>query len=331
MKALALLSGGLDSILAVKLILNQGIEVEAVNFFTPFCLYNRKSEREYEAKKAADKLGVKLKILNVADDYLEVVKAPKHGYGKNMNPCIDCRIFMHKKAKEYMEQIGASFIITGEVLGQRPMSQHRAALKITERESGLEGLVLRPLSAKLLLPTIPEKEGWVKRQELLEISGRSRKPQIELAAILGIKDYPCSAGGCLLTDSGFAKRIKDLISYKELNLANVNLLKIGRHFRLSEDAKLAVGRNEEENKHLLNLAREEDYLFFPLEIAGPTALGRGHFDDKLIQLSCSMVCRYCDPDGKDNTDIGYKRFFEKENMRLTVKSAEANIILKLRI
>ena len=331
MKALALLSGGLDSTLAIKLVLNQGIEVEVINFFTPFCLCNRKSGGGYEAKKVADKFGVKLKILNVADDYLEVVKAPKHGYGKNMNPCIDCRIFMHKKAKEYMEQIGASFIITGEVLGQRPMSQHRAALKITERESGLEGLVLRPLSAKLLPLTIPEKEGWVKRQELLEISGRSRKPQIELAAILGIKDYPCSAGGCLLTDSGFAKRIKDLISYKELNLANVNLLKIGRHFRLSEDAKLAVGRNEEENKRLLNLARKEDHLFFPLEIAGPTALGRGHFNDKLIQLSCSMVCRYCDLDGKDNTDVGYKRFFEKENMRLTVKPAEANIILKLRI
>ncbi len=301
MKAVALLSGGLDSTLAIRVILDQGIELEAVNFFTPFCLCNRKSGcGGYEAKKVANRFGVRLKIFNIAAEYLEIIKSPKYGYGKNLNPCIDCRILMHKRAKEYMKEIGASFVITGEVLGQRPMSQHRKALKIIERESGLEGLVLRPLSAKLLPLSIPEKEGWVKRESLLEINGRSRKPQMALAESYKIGDYPCPAGGCLLTDPGFSRRMKDLMAHSEVTLNDIELLKVGRHFRLSEQAKVIVGRNKEENERLLRLAKRGDICFKPVEAKGPVGIGRGDFDRNAITLASQIMARYCDslPDHK---------------------------------
>jgi len=201
---------------------------------------------------------------------------------------------MHKKAKEYMEKIGASFVVTGEVLGQRPMSQHRVALRMIEKESGLEGLVLRPLSAKLLPLTIPEIEGWVKRERLLEISGRSRKVQMALAESYEIKDYPCPAGGCLLTDSGFARRMKDLLSFAEVTLNDIELLKVGRHFRLSQKARLVVGRDKEENEKLFRLAKEDDICFRPVEVKGPIGIGRGSFNDNLVFLASQIVARYSD-------------------------------------
>lgn len=200
MRAIALLSGGLDSTLATKVIVDQGIEVEAVNFLTVFCTCTTHGETCLASQKAVESLGIPLSVFNVSTEFLEIVKNPKHGYGSNMNPCIDCRIFMLKKAKALMEKSGASFLITGEVLGQRPMSQRRDAMRLTEKEAGLDGLILRPLSAKFLPVTIPEKEGWVNRESLLNFQGRSRKPQMELAAYFGIRDYPCPAGGCLLTD-----------------------------------------------------------------------------------------------------------------------------------
>lgn len=240
----------------------------------------------------ADRLGVKLKIFNISTEYIEMIKSPKHGYGKNLNPCIDCRILMHKKAKDYMREIGASFVITGEVLGQRPMSQHRTALKIIERDSGLEGLVLRPLSAKLLPLSIPEREGWVKREKLSEISGRSRKPQMAKALDYKIGDYPCPAGGCLLTDPGFARRMRDLMAHSEITLNDIELLKVGRHFRLSPEAKLVVGRNKEENERLLKLAKKDDICFEPEELPGPTGIVRGICDEEIETLSAHIIARY---------------------------------------
>lgn len=318
MKAIALISGGLDSTLALKLIKDQGIEIIALNFKTPFCLCDKKGTAGCGswAREAANNLGIELKMVNVTEEFLNILQKPKYGYGSNMNPCIDCRILMFRKAKELMQESGAAFVISGEVLGQRPMSQHKKALKIIERESGLEGLILRPLSAQLFPPTLPEKNGWVERNKLLNFNGRSRRPQMNLAQTFKIKDYPCSAGGCLLTDPGFAKRIKDLIKHKELNFHNVELLKVGRHFRFSPNAKLVVGRDESENNRLNFLAKDNDYLFRPFDIAGPVALGRGIFDDKLIGFSSSIVCRYSDINGQKSADIVYNRISDNAENKL---------------
>lgn len=314
MKAIALISGGLDSSLAAKIIKNLGVELVALNTWTPFCLCNHRSSSGclYEAGRLAKDLSLRLISLNVAEDFLEIVKKPKHGYGSNMNPCIDCRILLFKKAKELLRKEGASFIVTGEVIGQRPMSQKLNTMRLIEKEAGLEGLILRPLSARILEPTIPEKEGWVARDKLLAINGRGRREQMDLALELGIKDYPCPSGGCLLTDPEFSRRIKDLMKFGELDLNEIQLLKLGRHFRLNDTAKLIVGRNEKENTQLLNLAREDDYVFMPKETAGPTALGRGSFSEELVKLSCGITCRYCDLNGHINADINYRRFAEKE-------------------
>ena len=234
-----------------------------------------------------------------------------------MNPCIDCRILFFRKSKELMRGVGALFIITGEVLGQRPMSQFKRQMDIIEKEAGLEGLVVRPLSAKLLPPTIPEKLGWINREKLLDITGRSRKRQIVLAKEFGINDYPCAAGGCLLTDAGFARKVKDLITHDELNLSNIQLLKSGRYFRFSKETKLVVGRNEKENKALATLAREGDLVFRPLHIQGPLGIGRGFFDPNLINLSCKIVARYSDRDGNNSAEISYGRIPEAESSLIT--------------
>jgi tRNA U34 2-thiouridine synthase MnmA/TrmU len=227
-KAVALFSGGLDSILAVKLIQEQGIEVRGVNFKTPFFGLSK----TFAVIKNID---IDLEIIDITQELLEILRNPKHGFGKNMNPCIDCHSLMFKKAGEYMIKIGASFIISGEVLGERPMSQNRNSLNIIKRESGFEGRILRPLSALLLAETIPEKEGLVDRSKLLDISGRSRKRQMELAAKMGIDDYPSPAGGCKLTEPAFSKRLRDLFTQDSFSLEDIELLKLGRHFRLSKD------------------------------------------------------------------------------------------------
>ncbi len=310
MKAIILLSGGLDSTLAAELMSREGLELLAVNFKTPFCLCDRHSSNlgcGSNARRVAEAIGIDLKIINATEDFLEVLKKPAHGYGANMNPCIDCRILFFRKSKELMDEFGASFIITGEVLGQRPMSQFRRQMNIIEKEAGLEGLVLRPLSAKLLAPTIPEKNGWISRERMLDIAGRSRKPQMALAKDLGINDYPCAAGGCLLTDPEFANRIRDLINHDELDMLNIDLLKTGRYFRLSSSAKLIVGRNENENKMLSMLAKEGDYLFGPATINGPIAVGKGSFTEDLLDVACRIVARYSDRDGEIDADISYKR------------------------
>jgi tRNA-specific 2-thiouridylase len=319
MKAITLLSGGLDSMLAARVIMEQGVELEALNFMTVFCTCTNRGATCLAPQKAVETLGIPLKVFNVSEEYLGVVKHPKHGYGRNMNPCIDCRIFMLKKAKAYMEESGAVFIVTGEVLGQRPMSQRKDAMHLIEKEAGLESLILRPLSAKVLPTTIPEKEGWVDRERLLNISGRSRKPQIELADHYGIHDYPCPAGGCLLTDPGFAKRMKDLMVYDpQFSLNDVHLLKIGRHFRFSNGVKLVVGRNEEENQKIQTFAQGEDILLKVSSFPGPLSLLRGKLDEGDIEKAAAITVHY--GKGKDlrEIEVTYKGVDEDHHRSLSV-------------
>ncbi len=331
MKAIALISGGLDSLLAARVIQEQGVEVIPLSFKIPFSPPAKKTVYKNKFSLVADNLGRALKSFDISGKFLKLLVEPQHGFGANMNPCIDCKILMLSEAKELMKQFDAAFVVTGEVLGQRPMSQYRQALEMIEKESGLEGLVLRPLSARLLPETLPEKQGWVERNKLLDFNGRSRKPQVNLARGFQIKDYPNAAGGCLLTDPEFAKRLKDLISHQELTLNNVELLKIGRHFRVSDNSKLVVGRNELENERLVNLAQEGDYLFMPTdELAGPTALGRGIFSEALIRLSCSITCRYCDLNGKTIATIIYKKIPEQEKI-LRAQAADEIKLKSLRI
>src|SRR3989338_7516754 len=273
MKAIALISGGLDSTLASRIVKDLGIELIALNTKSPFCLCNHKKADgscSHEEGRVSQELGIKLIAINTSTEFMEIVKKPKHGYGSHMNPCLDCRILLFKKAKEAMEKEDASFVITGEVLGQRPMSQRLEAMRLIEKESGLEGLVVRPLSAKVLKPTIPEKMGWIEREKLLSISGRGRREQIALAVDLGINDYPCPSGGGPLTVPRFFGRLLELLLQQDLGLEDVNLLKIGRHFRLSPGLKLIVGRNESENNRLESLRKEGEPLFQPQELAGPS-------------------------------------------------------------
>lgn len=291
-KALALLSGGLDSTLAIRVIQQQGIEVIALNFVTVFCRCTSHGSCKLEAVKVSEKFGIPLKVINTTERFLELVKKPKFGYGKNMNPCIDCRINIFRIAGEYMREIGADFIITGEVLGQRPMSQRKEAMKIIDKEANLTGLVLRPLCAKHMEPTIPEKLGIVDRKRLLQIRGRSRKNQIQLADVFQIKDYPCSAGGCLLTDPEFAHRMRDLVNTCDANVNDVNLLKVGRHFRLDPQTKVIVGRNEEDNTRLDSLSKEGDILLTLVDMPGPLTLVRGEITEEKIQTAAQITARY---------------------------------------
>ena len=290
-KALALLSGGLDSTLAVKLILDQGVDVEALNFVTPFCLCGRGG---CGSLATARRFNIPLKIINLGEEYLKVVKKPKHGYGKNMNPCLDCRILMLKRAKKYAKQIGASLIFTGEVLDERPMSQHIIALRTIEKEAALRGKILRPLSAKLLPKTQAERKGWVDREKLLDIRGRSRKRQLQLVEAYGITDYPCPAGGCLLTYKEFANKLRDLFEHKKkVSLRDVQLLRVGRHFRYGEN-KIVVGRNESENKILLKLKADNDYYFEAQIRESPITLLQGRKTKEVIEKAASLTAYYSD-------------------------------------
>jgi len=332
MKAIALLSGGLDSTLAAKVVLDLGIELEALNFLTVFCTCTNRGETCLASQKAVSALGIPLNVLNVSEEYLHVVKNPKHGYGSNMNPCIDCRIFMMKRAKAYMEKIGASFIVTGEVLGERPMSQRRDSMRLIEKEAGLDGLILRPLSARLLPASIPEKEGWVDREKLLRIQCRSRKPQIQLADHYGIRDYPCPAGGCLLTDPGFAKRIRDLMHHhSDFTLNDVHLLKMGRHFRLSPRLKLVVGRNEEENQKIQTFSGEGDVLLRLSRFPGPLSLLRGEAGEREIEKAAAITARYSKAKDLKKVEVICKKAKEDEDRFLSVSPLSEKEIEELMI
>jgi tRNA U34 2-thiouridine synthase MnmA/TrmU len=329
-KALVLLSGGLDSILAVAVMKELGIEVEAVNFNIKFCGCFGKGAN-VAAKKAAEMLGVPLTSFDITEEYLEMYKKPKYGFGSNVNPCIDCKIIMLKKAKEYMAKSGASFVVTGEVLGERPMSQRGDMLRLIEKESGLKGLLLRPLSAKLLEPTIPEIEGIVDREKLFDIKGRGRKPQMELAKRLGIKEYPNAGGGCLLTDPGYANRVKDLMKYNELDLDNLMLATVGRNYRISPEAKLAVGRNEKENEILAMYLKEDDSSLTVKDAPGPYAILRGKADSAALELAASIVAYHTKLRDKDSIQVEYWKGESSDKTTINIKPACIKEIERLRI
>lgn len=307
-KALGMVSGGLDSTLATKILIDMGIEVEGVNFSTGFCVTEhtrnfksdeKKAFRPNEALRLSAELKFKLHIIDVSKDYLPVVTDPKYGYGANLNPCIDCRIFMFKRMRKLMDEFGAQFMFTGEVLGQRPMSQHREALKTIERDSGLEGLVLRPLSAALLDPTIPEKEGWVDRSKLLALSGRSRKPQMALAKEKGMEDYPQPAGGCCyLTDPQYAQKLQDFFDHNgkpALTHETVLMLKVGRHLRISPEVKVIVGRNERENNFLKYYEKNRHVFRVPdFPSAHMLAEIKGELAPSDVETLASIAVRYSD-------------------------------------
>jgi tRNA U34 2-thiouridine synthase MnmA/TrmU len=331
-KAVALLSGGLDSTLAAKLMIEQGVELLAINFLTAFCTCTRHGGCS-EAKKVAEKFGLKYKIINLGQEYFETIKNPKHGRGSGMNACIDCRILTFKKASEYMKEVGASFIVSGEVLGQRPMSQQLRMFKIIEKESGLEGLVVRPLSAVLLEPSLPEIEGVIDRSKLLNISGRSRRPQIALAKEFNINDYPCAAGGCLLTDKGFSNRLKDLMAHQDLAMDEIHLLKSGRHFRLSQDLKLIVGRDESENEKIVTFAKDEDILLHAKDIAGPVGLLKGKLNgnQELLNKAASICLRYSDHQNQLPREVLWWKLPKKEETAISTHPAQEEELNKFRL
>jgi len=294
-KVVALLSGGLDSRLAVKMMQNQGFDVTAVAIKTPFCDFDCGRGCGFEIRETADTLGVDLRTVYLGDEYIEMLKHPKHGFGSGMNPCIDCRAMMFKAGKKVMEEVGAEFIISGEVLGQRPMSQHGPALRTIEKEAGLEGKIVRPLSAALLPPTEPETNGLIKRENLGMIRGRSRKEQLKLSKEFGFENPPNAGGGCLLTDPAFSVRAKDLFKHIETPTTNdIDLLKIGRHFRFDPTTKLIVGRNKDENEMLQALALDGDVLLETKDHVGPISLLRGDDFEKNLKLAAAITLRYSD-------------------------------------
>ncbi len=296
-KAVALISGGLDSILAARLMIDQGITVLPLKVLLPYL--PRERDRTGAKSRLISRLeewaGVPLAGVDASGEAVALLKSPEYGFGSNMNPCLDCRILMLKKGAEFMRRAGADFVVTGEVLGQRGMSQRRQSLEIADRESGIPGLILRPLSGRILPETIPEKQGWVERAKLLSLSGRSRQAQLRLAESVGIKEPVNAAGGCLLTDPIFSGRLRDLCCHEGLERRGFELLKFGRHFRLSEKTKLIVGRDEEENGLLESFAGPGDVLFYTIDVSGPVALARGEFDVGLIALSGSLLAYYCRP------------------------------------
>ena len=292
MKAVCLFSGGLDSQLAVRLIKEQGIIVTGLNFSSPFF------GADSSTYLAAEKLEIELFTADTGKEYIDkVLRNPVYGYGKNLNPCIDCHAFMLKKAGEFMKTVDASFIITGEVVGQRPMSQNKSALNAVDKLSGYRGLIVRPLSAKLLPPSIPENENWIDRSQLLDISGRGRSRQIELAEKFAIYDYPNPAGGCLLTEANFSRRLKKLFALKDsLEIMDFSILKLGRHFFIGDNNLLVIGRKHTENEDIRKLAVPGDYLFKVSNRPGPLGLLRTFDSDKQVNLeyAASIVARYSD-------------------------------------
>ena len=291
-KAISLLSGGLDSALSTKLMLDQGIDVIALNFTSPFSS-KREKERGLQAVRTAKELGIRLMLKDKGPEYIDVIRSPRYGYGKNINPCIDCRIFMLQKTKGIMAEEEASFVVTGEVLGQRPMSQRRDTIRVIEKASGLEGLIVRPLSAQHFQPTIPEEEGLIDRARLLDIAGRGRTKQYELVEKYRLNEFGSPGGGCLLTDPIFSVKLKDLFAQSAgFTLKDIELLSVGRHFRLGPDTKLIVGRNEGENEKLLSLWEEPYVLFQPADFNGPTAILKGSLDSGTILVAASMLGHY---------------------------------------
>lgn len=314
-KAVSLISGGLDSMLATRAIIDQGVHVEGINFFTGFCVEGhthaiRKSDKGKEKRNnalwVAEQLGIKLHIIDVIEPYKEVLLNPKHGYGANMNPCLDCKCFMVNKALEWIRENDFDFIITGEVVGQRPMSQRRQTMPVVQKESGAGDLLLRPLCAQSLPETLPEREGWVDRDQLFRFSGRGRKPQIALAKLYGFKDYATPAGGCcFLTDEAYSRKLVDLWEARDsrdYELDDIMLLKVGRHIRPRPHFKLIIGREEGENKFMEGYRKQFTYLR-SVSHTGPLVLIDGETSDDDLELAARITARYGHGKNADQVDI----------------------------
>lgn len=303
-KALALISGGLDSLLAAKVMLEQGIHVEGINFFTGFCVEGhthaiRKRDatrpKRNNALWVADQLGIKLHMVDVVEEYKKVLFEPEYGYGAHMNPCLDCKIFMVHKALEWIRTHGFDFVITGEVVGQRPMSQRKDTMPVVARKSGAEDLLVRPLSGRNLPPTLPERQGWIQRESLLGFNGRSRKPQMALAAQYGFEDYAQPSGGCcFLTDAQYSVKLADLWhnrGERDYDLDDIMLLKVGRHLRPSPTYKLIIAREEGEARFLYGY-RKQFLTLVTVSHPGPLALLDGRADADDIELAARIVARF---------------------------------------
>ncbi len=305
-KALSLFSGGLDSILATRVVMEQGVEVTGIKFVSPFFHYEILDDVPGYQQRMREKFGISVDVVDISEDYLEMLRQPAYGYGKNFNPCVDCKIFMVSRAKELLAGYGASFLITGEVLGQRPMSQRRDTLNIISRDSDSRSILLRPLSAKLMNPTLPETEGWVDRDKLLKFNGRGRSAQIALAKEYGISDYPAPAGGCTLADPILSRRIANfyadnfVVKAADMTVTDILLLLVGRQFKLPNGGWLILGRDMRDNDKLEAWAEEGDILFDMLDRPGPIALLRraesGYSSegsrDADIRSAAELVVRY---------------------------------------
>ena len=322
-KAIALISGGLDSAIATKLIIDQGIKVEALNFHSPFCTCSSNSKyNQCGAAYFAQKLEIPIKHISKGDDYLEIVRNPKFGYGKNINPCIDCRIHILEKTKEYMKEIGAEFIITGEVLGQRPKSQMLHALKTIEKTADLKGKIIRPLSAQLLSPTEMELNGTLDRSKLLGIQGRRRNIQVQLGRDFKLIEQYCAGGGCRLTDKNFARKLRDYFQYHQKSkMSDMKFLQIGRHFRFM-DTKFIVGRDEGENNSLESWAREDDVVLYLKDITGPSILIEHPETMQILEFAAKIAVRY-----SGSNDIEHSIKVESKNTQYDdfIVKADPNI------
>jgi len=326
-KAIGLISGGLDSTLAARVLVEQGIDVVGIHFSTGFCMndHRRALDRpgedprrmRNEGLRAGADLEIPVEVLDAGEAYLKMVLNPRHGYGKRANPCIDCRIYMIHGAADYMREHGGDFIFTGEVLGQRPMSQHMQALRLIEKECGIEGYLLRPLSAHHLPPTKPEELGWVDRDRLLGISGRSRKEQMALSQQWGLKDYPQPSGGCcFLADESFARRFHDKRDHTpvdSIKREEMILLKVGRHFRLSPAVKIIVARDASENAFLTRFAGL-GWSFEALDTGSPLTLAEGEPDEPTRRLIASITARYSDRRNQPLVEVAARRGGTEERL-----------------
>ncbi|AFT66064.1 MAG: tRNA U34 2-thiouridine synthase MnmA/TrmU [Cycloclasticus pugetii] len=335
-KAVALISGGLDSLLAAKVMLEQGVHVEGINFYTGFCVEGhthaiRKKDKAKPKRNnalwSAEKLGIKLHIIDIIEEYKDVLLNPKHGYGANMNPCLDCKIFMVGKAKEWAEENGFDFIITGEVIGQRPMSQRKETMPVISEESGADDLLLRPLCAQNLPETLPEREGWVNRDQLYDFSGRTRKPQMALAEKFGFDDYAQPAGGCcFLTDKAYSVKLTDLWASRgkrDYEIDDIMLLKVGRHIRPKPNFKLIVAREEGENNFLQGY-KKQFITLRTMSHKGPLTLLDGTANDEDLKLAAQIVARFSQ--GRDAKTVDVEVTENGVNKNFTVTPLKADQI-----
>ncbi|MBI4966070.1 MAG: hypothetical protein HY913_22515 [Desulfomonile tiedjei] len=328
-KAVGLLSGGLDSALAIYLMKRQGIDVTALHFPSFFSPLDPTSE-DSPVKVLSRQLGVPLVVIPKGKDFIDLIRNPRYGHGKNLNPCIDCRIYTFIKAREFMKEIGATFMVTGEVVGQRPMSQRRDAMRLIDKQSACLGIVLRPLSAKVLPPTQPEMNGIVDREQLLEVAGRGRKVQLRMASELGLVGYSPPAGGCLLTEKVFSRRLRDLLDEKEeVTPEDLELLRVGRHIKLRSGLKIVVGRNDAENKRLQNLERA-GVMFAPLDFPGPLVLAVGRPELSEATVIGSIIRRYAKELSRGEWIVMRDPAGEEHRIRVTQVASEdwiaANIL-----